>query len=827
VANECPKCQTNNPEDSKFCKECATPLPENQDIVNTKTIERSKEKLTTGSIFAGRYQIIDELGKGGMGRVYKVLDKETKEKIALKLIKPEIASDKKTIERFRNELTTARKISQRNVCRMYDLNKDKDSYYITMEYVPGEDLKSLIRRVKVDIGTSIKIAKQICEGLSEAHRTGVVHRDLKPSNIMIDKNGDAKIMDFGIARTVRGKGITGSGVMIGTPEYMSPEQAEAKEIDHRSDIYSLGVIMYEMTTGQLPFEGETPLSIAMKHKGEMPKNPKELNPQIPEDLTAAILECLAKEKESRFQSAEELRSQLMNIEKGISSTDRTTFEKKALTSREITVSFKVRRLLIPLVLVAAAAIVGLILWSPWKRQVSAPIPESKQSVAVLPFEDLSEQQDQGYLCYGLSESIINALSQIKDLRVPAPNSSSSLVGKELPLREIGEKLNVEAVFRGSIQKAGDRVRILAQLINVMDESIMWSQAFNRKTDDLFAIQDEISLEIVDRLQVSILGGEKEGLVKRYTENSDAYNLFLNGIYFWNKRTLADIRKAIAYFEQAVEADPDYALAYARLSDSYGLLPFYSATLPKDAFDKARSAVFKALEIDYTLPEAHSALGFIKFYYDWDWEEAEKEFKWAVQAKPSYVTAHHWYAEYLTCMGRHEEAIEEVDRALEYDPLSLVLNQIKAVRFYYARRYDDTIVQCQKALELDPNFLMGHWVLGMSYLEKGLNKEAIALYRQSLESPTRLGYVYAKTGNREAALEILEEMKELWMQEDLNASSMAFLYSGLGEVDMALEWLEKAFERRETRMTFLKVHPMYDSLRQHPRFHLLLKKMNLD
>ncbi len=289
MANECPKCQTENTSDSQYCKKCATPLPGIEEAIHTKTLETPIEELTTGSTFAGRYQIIEELGKGGMGWVYKVLDKETKERIALKLIKPEIATDKKTIERFRNELTTARKIVQKNVCRMYDLNREKGNYYITMEFVSGGDLKRFIRRSEqLSVGKAISIAKQICDGLEEAHGLGIVHRDLKPQNIMIDDNGNARIMDFGIARTVKDKGITGSGVMIGTPEYMSPEQVEAKEVDQRSDIYSLGVILYEMVTGRMPFEGETPLSIAMKHKTEEPKDPRELNTQLSEDLSRVI-----------------------------------------------------------------------------------------------------------------------------------------------------------------------------------------------------------------------------------------------------------------------------------------------------------------------------------------------------------------------------------------------------------------------------------------------------------------------------------------------------------------------------------------------------------
>ncbi|MFX0200320.1 MAG: protein kinase, partial [Candidatus Hodarchaeota archaeon] len=353
---KCPKCQHENPDDTIYCGKCATQLPSIKDIALTATIEAPKEELTTGSTFAGRYQIIEELGKGGMGKVYKANDTDIKEKVAIKLIKPEISTDKKTIERFQNELKFARKIRHKNVCQMFDLNREEGTYYITMEYVEGENLKNMIRMSgQLGIGTAISVAKQVCEGLVEAHKLEVVHRDLKPSNIMLDREGIVRIMDFGIARSLKEKGITGAGVMIGTPEYMSPEQVESKETDHRSDIYSLGIILFEMVIGRVPFEGGTPLSVAVKHKTEAPQDPKELNPQIPEDLSKVILKCMEKDKEKRYQSADELRSELENIEKGIPTTERIVPKRKPITSKEITVRFSMRKLSIPAIVVLVAA----------------------------------------------------------------------------------------------------------------------------------------------------------------------------------------------------------------------------------------------------------------------------------------------------------------------------------------------------------------------------------------------------------------------------------------------------------------------------------------
>ncbi|MDH5364596.1 MAG: protein kinase, partial [Dehalococcoidia bacterium] len=654
---KCPKCHHENPDDTIYCGKCTTPLKPSEDIEVTETIETPKEELTRGTTFAGRYEIIEELGKGGMGRVYRVEDTKLEQEVALKLIKPEIAKDKKTIERFRNELKLARNIRHKNVCGMFDLGETEGAHFITMEYVRGEDLRSSIRRFgQLPIGKSMFIAKQICEGLVEAHRLGVVHRDLKSNNIMIDKEGNVRIMDFGIARSLEAKGITGAGVMIGTPEYMSPEQVEGKEVDQRSDIYSLGIILYEMVTGRVPFEGSTPFTVGVKHKSEIPKDPKELNTQIPDDLNLVILRCLEKEKDKRYQSADNVRVELERLEQGLPTTDRVEPKKKPLTSREITVQFNLRKLLIPVLVVIAIVAIGLIIWSPWAQKESATIPGDKLSIAVLPFYDLSPQKDQEYFCDGIAAELINRLTKIEKLSVPAQASSFSFKGKKLDVQEIGKKLKVESVLAGSLQKAGNRLRITVELVKVSDGYPLWSEKYERNMKDIFALQDEISLSVVDNLRIKLLGEEKAELEMRHTQNPEAYNLFLKGLYYWNKRTADDIRKAIDCYEQAIKLDSNYALAYAALADSYGLLPFYTSVLPKEAFTKAKLAVIKALDINETLAEAHSALGFIKMYYDWDWEAAETELKRAVQSKASYVTAHHWYAEYLSWMGRHEEAI---------------------------------------------------------------------------------------------------------------------------------------------------------------------------
>ncbi len=824
----CPRCQTENPENSRFCNHCATPLPHSDDIsgIHTRTLQTSFPELTRGSTFAKRYELIEELGKGGMGRVYKVFDNKIKEEVALKLLNPEVASDERTIARFSNELKFARKIINKHVCRMYDLNEEKGTHYITMEYVPGEDLKSMLRMTKqLSVGTAISVAKQVCEGLVEAHKLGVIHRDLKPSNIMIDKEGIVRIMDFGIARSSESKGITRAGRMVGTPEYMSPEQVDGVEADQRSDIYSLGAILYEMLTGKQPYGGESSLSIALKHKTDPAPDPKKLNEQVPEELSRVVMKCMAKDKKQRYETAEKLLDELTEVEEGITSSELVIPKKKPRKEKINLRKWKKPILYSGAVVLAAALIAaGIFLFFGKEGAI--------ESIAVLPFENVHADPNTEYLSDGMTERIISKLAQLPQLKkVIARSSVFQYKGQLVDPQAVGRELGVDAVLVSRMSRRGDELTIGVELVRVSDNSHIWGQDYTRNIAEIFTVQDEITNSITDNLRLKLTGEEIERLTRRYTENPDAFVAYNKGRYFWNKRTEEDLWRAIDYFEQALQYDPNYAHAYTGLSQSYLLLPEYGAYPPNEAYPKVKENALRALEIDDMLAEAHVSLAQVKWRYEFDIESAEKEYLRAIELDPNYATAHHWYAYDLMCWARHEEAIREIRKAHELDPLSLVINRNVGQVLYRARRFDEAIVALQRTLEMNPSFSYIHFHMGSIYLQN--QKYAEALQELEVEKSIArgwstqidawIGITYAKMGDREKAQEILDELLKRSEQTFVAPTLMAILYFALGEDDQGFQKLEDAYKVYDNWVRLLKVEPIFDRVRSDPRFEEMLRK----
>jgi serine/threonine protein kinase/tetratricopeptide (TPR) repeat protein len=704
VANKCPTCHYDNPETVKFCGECGTQLPPPYDPppVMTETLQTPVRELTTGSTFSGRYQVIEELGHGGMGRVYKVFDIDIKEKIALKLLRPEMALDKETVERFSNELKLARKISHRNVCRMFDMGKAEGTTFITMEFVPGEDLKKFIRKSgQLGAGRAVSIGKQICEGLAEAHHLGVVHRDLKPQNIMVDEDGNARIMDFGIARSVSGKSITGAGVMIGTPEYMSPEQVEGRDIDQRSDIYSLGVILYEMVTGRVPFEGDTPLSVAVKQKTEAPRDPRTINPQVPEDLNRAILRCLEKEKEKRYQTAEEILIDLDKIEKVVPTAEKILPKKERLTSREITVMFTAKKLMAPAVAFLALIVAGIILWRilPSKKAALPSSASGQPTLTVLYFENKSGDPKLDNWRDGLTELLIEALNQSRYVRVVSSDQLYTIL-KRLGLADarkyssediekIVDQTRATHVLRGSYIKAGESFVITAELQKPgTGESATALRLEARDEKEIIPKIDELTRQVKEGLNLTAtqIAADFEKEAGRITTSSpEALKYYVEGRRLHNK---GEFGQSIAHMEKAVELDPEFALAYRSMGMAH-------LSLGHDV--EGRKDYKKALELSVNLPENERLIIESNvFMNDENYAKAREVLERLLKIYPGHLLANFWLARIFEAAGDFDGAIDKMEFVVQNEKSAVGVCNL--ARFYMEKG------RCQKAEDLCRSFL---------------------------------------------------------------------------------------------------------------------------
>ena len=742
--------------------------------------EMERRALKSGTKL-GPYEILALLGAGGMGEVYRAHDPRLDREVALKVLPAGMFADEASRRRFGKEALALAKLNDPHIAVIYDVGKELGVDYLVMECVPGQSLAEKLKSGSLPEKEVASFAAQIADALEEAHEHGVIHRDLKPGNIMVTPKGQVKVLDFGLAKLLRPvsdtmttETLTETQGRAGTLPYMAPEQLTGDPVDARTDIHALGAVLFEMAVGRRPFqEDSTPrLTEAILHQA--PVSPRALNSRVSPELERITLKCLEKSPENRYQSAKEVQVDLRRL----SAPAITSAHAKAQPWWRRRAAFGI----------AAVALLALLAAAGWLYRFAGR-GEVIDSVAVLPFVNGSADPDTEYLSDGITESLINSLSQLPHLKVMSRDSAFRYKGKETDAQAVGRALGVRAVFKGRVTQRGESLAISAELIDARDNAHIWGQQYTRKATDVFALQDDIAKEMTTALRMRLTGDDEKRMAKSYTADPGAYQDYLKGRYWWNKSTEEGFNKGIEQFQQAIEKDPTYALAYAGLADCYSFDATYGFVAPKEAYPRAKEAALKALEIDDTLANAHTSLAWIKTEYDWDRSGAEKEFRRAIELNPSDANAHRLYGEALRSMGRVEEAIAEFKRALALDPTSLINNMALGAAFHSARQYDQAIEQYHKTIEMDPNFLPAHDKLGAAYLQKSMHKESVAEFEEA-GSVSGLGYAYAVAGRRVAAQKVLDRLNEISKQKYLPASHIAMIYTGLGEKDKAIEWLEK-------------------------------------
>jgi len=731
------------------------------------------------------YKILEIIGQGGMGIVYKASDTKLERLVALKFLSKELTHDPAAKERFIQEARAAAALDHPNICTVYEINEtDEGQTYISMAYIEGQSLKEKIRSGIMEIEDALDIAIQIAGGLQEAHNKGIIHRDIKPGNIMITEKGQVKVTDFGLAKLEWGVDLTKTASIMGTVAYMSPEQAKGDEVDQRTDIWSLGVVLHEMLTGTLPFLGERDQSTLYAILHEDLKPLRNLRKELPETLEKVAKKALAKNPDKRYLEIREFMMELTSLKRGL------------------------------------------------KRETKGVRhAESKPSIAVLPFADMSPQKDQEYFCDGIAEELINGLSHIRDLHIVARTSAFAFKGAKLDVREIGQKLDVKTVLEGSIRKAGNRVRITAQLINVEDGYHLWSEKFDREMNDIFAIQDEISMAIVDNLKVKLLAKEKSVIEKRHTDDPEAYNLYLKGLYFGSKPSPDAFEKALEYFQKAYDQDPGFALALAGMAYIYGAFAIFTFLPPDEILPNAKAALSKALELDKDLSEAHAVSALIAFWFEWDWEAAGKHFRKALNLNPGNAFCRAYHGWYQLAMGKPDEAAAEIKRAQALDPLMPLFYAFGTGIHSSADRLDEAVDQFHKAIELNPCSGPAYFQVGRVYLKKGMLDEALSSFQKSLDLIVLAGWaelgialIHILRGERNKAEQILHELLERKKTTNVSSYCIASIYFHLGEKDKTLEFLEKAYQERDILMPFIQVFTENIDIQSDPRFLPLAKKM---
>ncbi|HSE23711.1 MAG TPA: protein kinase [Pyrinomonadaceae bacterium] len=828
----------------------------------------------------GHYEIRLKIGEGGMGEVYLAQDTRLDRNVALKILPANVAANTDRMRRFTREAKAAAALNHPNIAHVYEIGEADGVNFIAMEFVDGQTLRELIHVVNPGLAKLLRYLQHAADGLAKAHNNGIVHRDLKPDNIMVTRDGHAKILDFGLAKLIERpfgetNGKTPSnvstvilqqhslpGTVLGTVGYMSPEQAQGKtdEIDHRSDIFSFGCILFEAVTGHQPFEGSDVIDTLNKIIREPARPINSFRPDAPAEIQKITRRCLAKDPEDRYQSIKDVAIELRELRRELTSELATTVPPLSSTSTKsqaqnssvsdvaaasqthassaeyIVSEIKQHKFAVTIVTTLILAAVALTIWFPKFKATRA---SQIDSIAVMPFVNASGSTEIDYLSDGLTESLINSLSQLPQLSVKARSSVFTYRGKEVSPQQLAKDLSVQAILNGRVLQRGDQILLSVELVDARTGNQLWGDQYSRRVTDLLSLQTEIARDVSSKLKSKLTGVEEQKLAKTYTENTEAYQLYLRGKFYWNKRTPIDIRKGVEYFQQAIDKDPTYALAYAGLAEGYILFASYRVELPAEAYPKARAAAMKAIELDPGLAEAHNALASVKSSYEWQFDEAEAEWKKTIELNPNYATAHQWYGEHLIAMGRYNSALTELKRAQELDPLSLIINGILATCYRLNDQTDQALAQLNKTLELDPKFGRTHLFFAEIYQSLGKFEESIDEYGKMFDL---MGVPQENTSRFLATVKTAYKTsgpKGYWraIAESLShpdppvpglgppPAILAGFWAQAGDADKAFELLEKAFQQRDEGVLRLK-SPIYDPIKSDPRYKDLIRRIGL-
>ena len=807
------------------------------------------------------YRVVSKIGAGGMGEVYLAEDTRLRRKVALKLLPAEFTRHADRVRRFGQEAQAASALNHPNIITIYEIGEVDGAHFIATEFIDGQTLREHLKGERLALSAALDIAVQTAAALAAAHEARIIHRDIKPENVMLRRDGIVKVLDFGLAKltekSARGeidteaatlaKVATDPGTVMGTPQYMSPEQARGQVVDARSDIFSLGVVLYEMIAGQPPFDGANAFEVIGEILKSEPLPLAAHAVERPTELQRIVSKALRKDRDERYQTARDLLNDLKDLKEELAFAAKQaragqTERQEAVTApadavptianaaapttssaKIILGEIKRHKLGVTFALVMLLAAVSALGYFAFNlRRMSGQI----ESIAVLPFVNESGNADMDYLSDGMTETLISSLSQLPKLNVKARSSVFRYKGKEFDLPKVAQELKVQAILTGRVVQRGEQLTLSLELVDARTENALWSEQYNRRQTDLVTLQSELARDVSSKLKAKLSGADEQKLAKTYTENSAAYQLYLKGRFYVNKRERRDFQQAIEYFKQASALDPDYALAYAGLADSYALLSTFGFTPSVEGMTKAREFARKALTIDDSLSEPHTTLGLTLTSYDYDFTGAEREYKRAIELNPNYATAHHWYGELLTAVGRFDEAAAEYRRALEIEPLSLPVNWDYGRYFYLARKYDEAIKQHLKTLELDDGFSRAHRTLSEVYRVKGDHAKAIEEQVKNFEfggEPQNAALIreaFAKGGWNEYLRLVTAKTSPLKDRSYVVAKA----YVELGEKDKAFAELNKAYENRESPLQWLKVEPQLDPLRSDPRFQALLKKV---